>query len=202
MRPSRTSVLSGPSRLTIFALLYAWANILHQLSFPEWVKAPHLIGWLLFISSGALALKPDSVRLLLSTLVLRLAFTLDWMPMIREHLFLEGLFTAGILIALILKAREIRQYHHFAVEQQDALFESFAPFLRVTSRADEHRRFGRTHRRGSIRGVPQQPLHRALPLSQGHGELGDGEGVWGALRYRLQWLSLRRCALAVSTDWR
>ena len=48
--------------------------------------------------------------------------------------------------------------------------------------------------------VPQQPLHRALSVPQGHGELRDGEGVWGALRHRFPGLSLRRCALAVSTD--
>ena len=123
----------GLSRLTLFALLFAWANILHQLSYPEWVKAPHLIGWLLFFSSASLALWPSSIKLFLSTLILRVAFTLDWMPMIREHLFLEGLFSVGILIALFHRPRDLRRDRWSDPDKQEELFESFAPFLRVTT---------------------------------------------------------------------
>lgn len=121
------------SRLTLFALLYAWANILHQLSYPEWVKAPHLIGWLLFFSCAALALRPSSIKLFLCTLILRIVFTLDWMPMIREHLFLEGLFSIGILIALCHRPRDLYGYRRSDIDLQEKIFESFAPFLRVTS---------------------------------------------------------------------
>ena len=123
----------GLSRLSLFALLYAWANILHQLSYPEWIMGGHVIGWLLFASSAALALKPTSTSLFVCTLALRLAYTLEWMPMLREHLFLEGMLTLGILLGLGVKARKLRQYKGFGATQQEELFESFAPFLRASS---------------------------------------------------------------------
>ncbi len=129
--PFQTSP-STPSRLTLFALLYAWANLLHQLSYPEWIKGLQLIGWLLFFASGFLALRPSSYPLLVATLILRIAYTASWMPMIRGHLFIEGLFSLGILLALILKSKELRQYSRYTHEQQETLFASFAPFLRVT----------------------------------------------------------------------
>ncbi|MGK0238041.1 MAG: hypothetical protein ACI92G_001505 [Candidatus Pelagisphaera sp.] len=122
-----------PSRLTLFALLYAWANIIHLLSFPEWINGLHFVGWTLFITSAALALRPSSIPLLLTALSLRLAFTLIWTPMIREHLFLEGLFTCGILIAVLLRIRFFRHFLSLDHKQREALFDSFAPFLRVTT---------------------------------------------------------------------
>ncbi|MGK0238042.1 MAG: hypothetical protein ACI92G_001506 [Candidatus Pelagisphaera sp.] len=124
---------STPSRLTLFALLFAWANIIHQLSYPEWIKGVHIIGWLLFLFSSALAIRPSLFPLFLATLILRVAYTLNWMPMIRGHLFIEGLFTLGILIAFALKFRALEKFHGFDITQQNSLFERIAPFLRVTS---------------------------------------------------------------------
>jgi len=128
-----SSTVPVPSMMTVFALLYAWANILHQLSYPEWVKAPHAIGWLLFIVSGALALRPSSMWLFVGTILLRLAYTADWMPMLREHLFLQGVFSLGILIALTNQAYKSRTFRHFTEAQRSAFFESFAPFLRAVT---------------------------------------------------------------------
>jgi hypothetical protein len=120
------------SRLTLFALLFAWANILHQLSYPEWIKGLHPVGWLVFFGSIALALKPSSLRIFVAVLVLRVIYTGYWMPMIRGHLFLEGLFSLGILVGLAIEWRKLRKWGPLDLVDQERLFESFAPFLRLT----------------------------------------------------------------------
>ena len=125
--------LERPSRLTLFSLLFAWANVLHQLSYPEWIKGLHPIGWLLFIASIALAVTPSSLRLFVAVLLLRVTYTVYWMPMIRGHLFLEGLFTAGILIGLAIELRKIGRPGPFDIDAQERVFDAFAPMLRLTS---------------------------------------------------------------------
>ena len=121
-----------PSRLTLFAILFAWANILHQLSYPEWIKDLQIVGWLLFVTSVALAMNPSSLRALIAVLVLRLTFTVYWMPMIRGHLFLEGLLALGILIGLALGLGKLRTLGPHDIDEQESLFDSFAPVLRIT----------------------------------------------------------------------
>jgi hypothetical protein len=120
------------SRLTLFSLLAAWANLLHQLSFPSWIKDFQPIGWLLFFVSLAGVIRPSSLRIFATLMVLRVIYTLYWIPMIRGHLFLEGVLTAGILTGLSLGLWKLRHQRPFTSEKQEELFESFAPFLRVT----------------------------------------------------------------------
>jgi hypothetical protein len=121
------------TRLTVFAMLFGWANVLHQLSYPEWIRGFHVIGWLLFISSVALSARPTSMVLFIATLTLRIIYTIHWTPMIRGHLFLEGLFTVGILLALTVALFQRKKTSGFDSAEQEQLFESFAPFLRLTS---------------------------------------------------------------------
>ncbi len=123
----------APSRLTLFALLTAWANLLHQLSYPAWILGGEPLGWLLFIFSVWLALIPSLFPAFLGLLILRVAYTVDWIPMIRGHLFLEGVFSVGVVLCLALQLVRLRRIRNFSREQQESLFESFAPFLRITT---------------------------------------------------------------------
>lgn len=132
IRFSETYAVNPPSRLTLFSLLFAWANILHQLSYPEWIKELHMIGWLVFLASVALALHPSSIILFVATLLLRFIYTVYWTPMIRGHLFLEGLFTLGIIIAFIPSLLRLRKTRFFSVDEEESLYESFAPLLCFT----------------------------------------------------------------------
>ena len=121
------------SRLTIFALLTAWANLLHQLSYPEWIKGGHPIGWAVFVVSLAGIIRPQSFPLLVGLLILRVAYTAAWIPMIRGHLFLEGLFATGILALLAAELWRRRSWGPVNVAEEESFFESFAPLLRATT---------------------------------------------------------------------
>ena len=132
MRLSFDQSFSTPSRLTLFSILFSWANILHQLSYPEWIRVLHPLGWLLFLASVGLAMRPSSVRMFLAVLALRLAYTAYLMPMIRGHLFLEGLFALGIVVGLSMELRRLGKVTALTIDEQEKLFESFAPTLRVT----------------------------------------------------------------------
>ena len=121
------------NRLTLFSLLTAWANLLHQLSYPEWIKGLHPIGWLLFLVSLAGIRRPSSFRILVTLMALRVVYTAYWIPMIRGHLFLEGLFTLGILVVFGAELWKRRQFTPQNAVEADALFESIAPLLRITS---------------------------------------------------------------------
>lgn len=123
----------APNRLTLFSLLTAWANLLHQLSYPEWIKGLHPIGWLLFLFSLVGIWRPASFRIFVTLMVLRVVYTAYWIPMIRGHLFLEGLFTAGILVIFGVELWKRRQFTPQNPTEADALFESIAPLLRITS---------------------------------------------------------------------
>jgi hypothetical protein len=120
-----------PSRLTLFSLLTAWANLLHQLSYPEWIKGLHSIGWLLFLFSLAGIARPSSFRIFVTLMVLRVVYTAYWIPMIRGHLFLEGLFTCGILAIFASELWKRRRFAPASTVEEDLLFESIAPLLRI-----------------------------------------------------------------------
>ena len=121
------------SRLTLFSWLTAWANLLHQLSYPEWIKGLHSIGWLLFVFSLAGLVRPSSFLIFISLMVFRVLYTVSWIPMIRGHLFLEGLFTVGILIILTIALFRLGRPRPANLEEEEELFESFAPMLRATT---------------------------------------------------------------------
>jgi hypothetical protein len=121
------------SRLTLFSFLVAWANLLHQLSFPStWIKDLEPIGWSLFLVSLAGILRPSSLRIFATLITLRVIYTLLWTPMIRGHLFLEGLLSLGIMIGFGMGLWKLRHHKSLTTKKQEDLFESFAPFLRVT----------------------------------------------------------------------
>ena len=122
-----------PSRLVLFSLLTAWANLLHQLSYPEWIKGLHPIGWLLFLCSLAGIIKPSSWRIFVTLMVLRVSYTVAWIPMIRGHLFLEGLFTGGILVLIGREAWRLGRTGPGQRGDEEAWFDCFAPLLRVTT---------------------------------------------------------------------
>ena len=121
------------SRLTLFSWLTAWANLLHQLSYPEWIKGLHSIGWLLFVFSLAGLVRPSSFLIFCSLMVFRVLYTVSWIPMIRGHLFLEGLFTVGILILITIALFRLGRHRPANLEEEEELFESFAPMLRATT---------------------------------------------------------------------
>src|SRR5688572_7920988 len=119
-----------PSRLTIFALLFAWANLLHQLSFHDWIPELQPLGWSVFLLSVALCGFPSSLALLTGLLVTRVAYTAAWTPMIRGHLFFEGLIALGVLMAMAIHRGQPGRWRESSREQREQLFEAFAPFLR------------------------------------------------------------------------
>lgn len=126
------STPTPPSRLTFYALLTAWANLLHQLSYPSWILGGEPLGWLLFLVSLAGAVRPSCFPVFVAVLVLRAAYTAAWIPMLRGHIFLEGVFTVGILLGLGFGLARLGKVRGFTREEEESLFESFAPFLRIT----------------------------------------------------------------------
>lgn len=120
---------SPPTRLTLLALLFAWENMLHQLSFPLWVVEVRVLGWSLFVVSAMLAVLPSSIGLFALLIALRVAYTVHWTPMIRGHLFFAGLVSLGLGIALASSSFERLRRGFTAVEREE-IFERMAPFLR------------------------------------------------------------------------
>ena len=111
-----------PSRLTLFTLLFAWANLLHQLSYPAWIKGLQPLGWLLFLVSIAAAIRPSCFRVFVALISLRILYSISWMPMLRGHLFLEGLFTLAILAGLILRLRRLGKFGPTTIQEEQSLF--------------------------------------------------------------------------------
>jgi len=120
----------APSRLTVFALLFAWANLLHQLSFRDWIPELQPLGWIVFLASAALCLTPSSLPLLVALLGARIAYTAAWIPMIRGHLFFEGLIALGVALAMAIHGARRGRWRGLDRGEREALFDSFAPFLR------------------------------------------------------------------------
>jgi hypothetical protein len=119
-----------PSRLTVFALLFAWANLLHQLSFSPWIRELQPLGWIVFLASAALCVTPSSLPLFAGLLGSRIAYTATWTPMIRGHLFFEGLLALGIALAMAIHCARRDRWPGLDRAEREELFESFAPFLR------------------------------------------------------------------------
>lgn len=124
---------SAPTRLTLLALLFAWENMLHQLSFPLWVVEVRPLGWSLFVVSAMLAVLPSSMVLFALLIALRVIYTIDWTPMIRGHLFFAGLVSLGVAIALVSSSFERRKLRGFTADEREELFDRMAPFLRWSS---------------------------------------------------------------------
>lgn len=119
-----------PSRLTVFALLFAWANLLHQLSFKDWIRDLQPLGWIVFLASAALCVTPSSLPLFVALLGARIAYTAAWSPMIRGHLFFEGLLALGVALAMAIHCARRGGCRGLDRAAREELFESFAPFLR------------------------------------------------------------------------
>lgn len=120
------------SRLTVFTLLMAWATVLHQLSYPRWMSTGEPLGWALFLAGIAVALRPALPFGLVALVGLRIAHFVAWAPMVRGHIALESMLCFGVLAGLAIGSRRVG-YRPRTPEEEEVVFESFAPMLCVSS---------------------------------------------------------------------
>jgi hypothetical protein len=119
------------SRLTIFTLVTAWATLLHQLTYPTWMRTGEPLGWALFLVAILVALRPTLRFGLAALALLGLARFASIAPMVRGHIMLEAIVLLGVTAGLVVGVVRLGRRPPYAVEDEESLFESFAPTLRV-----------------------------------------------------------------------
>lgn len=113
-----------PDRLTLFAIMWAWAETMQPLNthaaMTSWA------GLLLPLFTIALMLRPGSTSLLVAFLVASLSRTLVIMPFVPNHILFIALVNLTLLLAIV---QQMLRQRSWQVDRQ-AVFECFAVVAR------------------------------------------------------------------------
>src|SRR5206468_6941631 len=91
---------SRPTRLTVFAFLWACQALVHHQFYASWLAAGDGAGWLVLAFGLALLVRPSSLPLLLGLLVSSVVYNVRKWPFVVNHILVESLVDATILGAL------------------------------------------------------------------------------------------------------
>src|SRR5215475_7437530 len=90
----------GPSRLTVFAFLWACQALVHHEFYSRWLAAGDGAGWLVLGFGLALLVRPSSLPLLVGLLVSSVTYNVRKWPFVVNHILVESLVDLTILAAL------------------------------------------------------------------------------------------------------
>ncbi len=124
-------------RLGLFSFAWAFASLLHCLTFGERLNAQHPFSLALVVAAALVVLIPQSVWLFLVMLCVSMCNTIDWMPIEPNHILFEFIINVGILAALGSTIARLYANKHLAhglasPAVRTALFNAFAPFVRIS----------------------------------------------------------------------
>ena len=124
-------------RFYLFSFAWAVATVLHTSSFLRRLNWQHPSAVALTLMAALVLLRPQSIWLFLLLLCFSIGNTLEWLPYAPNHITLELLLNAGILLALTWRISRyynagstVRSLRNPAIREE--LFASFAPFARVS----------------------------------------------------------------------
>ncbi len=89
-----------PSRLTIFAFLWACQALVHQEFYSRWLDENNPFGWVLTALAVATMLRPSSLWLLAGMLTSSIVYNVLKWPFVVNHILLESIINATILAAI------------------------------------------------------------------------------------------------------
>jgi hypothetical protein len=118
-------------------MVWAVANVLHFLSFPDRISVHRPFSSLVVIAAALVILNPQAIWPLLLMLSFSIANTTEWMPYAPNHITFEFIINVGILSALSWSIGHHYLRHGFKTllgtsAFRDNLYNSFAPFVRIS----------------------------------------------------------------------
>lgn len=120
-----------PSRLTVFAFLWASQALVHQEFFSHWLFEDNLLGWVLTIFALATLLFPHSIVLFSAMLVSSVLYNVisNW-PFVVNHILLETIINLTILGAIVTTlVIERRENVGVDIATREHVFDRFAPVV-------------------------------------------------------------------------
>src|SRR5262245_54000211 len=89
-----------PSRLSVFAFLWACQALVHHEFYSRWLAAGDGAGWLVLGFGLALLVRPSSLPLFVGLLVSSATYNVRKWPFVVNHILVETLVNLTILAAL------------------------------------------------------------------------------------------------------
>lgn len=118
-------------RLSVFALLWAVATLIHQASFTGWISEDRPLGWLLTGLAAGVIIWPRSIPLFATMVAMSAAYTLQRLPNIPNHILFELFVNLTILCGMALGWLEARRQGLKPVERRQRVYSSFASTVRI-----------------------------------------------------------------------
>ena len=122
--------LTAPSRLTVFAFLWACQALVHQKSYSLWARIDDPFGWILTAFALATMLRPSAIALFVGMLVASITYNVLRWPFVVNHILVESVINVTILAAFastVVSARGDR--FRFSRDVREQIYDRFAPVL-------------------------------------------------------------------------
>ncbi len=121
-----------PSRLTLFAFLWACQALVHQDFYSRWLHENNPFGWVLTALAVTTLLRPSSLWLFAGMLTSSIIYNVLKWPFVVNHILLESIVNATILAAILRTllfagAGPVR----FGREAREQVYDRFAPVVAV-----------------------------------------------------------------------
>ncbi len=121
-----------PSRLTIFAFLWACQALVHQEFYSRWLDENNPFGWVLTVLAVATLLRPSSLWLFAGMLTSSIVYNVLKWPFVVNHILLESIVNATILAAILRTLLFAGAGpDRFGREVREQVYDRFAPVVAV-----------------------------------------------------------------------
>ncbi len=121
-----------PTRLTVFAFLWACQALVHQDFYSDWQREHLPAGWILTAFVLGTLLRPSSLWMFAGMLISSVVYNVWKWPFVVNHILVESLINVTILTAIIRTLVSTDGSRRpVSDESREAIYDSFAPVVMV-----------------------------------------------------------------------